>query len=47
VAPRTFAGDDGQSGTGTLIVDAFEVHVPKANYGLTMIRDGVVVELKE
>ncbi len=34
------------AGNWTIVVDAFEVHLNKANYTLTMIRDGVVVKLK-
>ena len=34
------------AGNWTIVVDAFEVHLNKANYSLTMIRDGVVVKLK-
>lgn len=34
------------AGNWTVLVDAFEVHLNKANYKLTMIRDGVTVRLK-
>ena len=46
-SPERVTIDNPAPGKWTLIVDAFEVHLPKANYSLTMIRDGVVVKLKE
>jgi hypothetical protein len=34
------------AGTWTIVVDAFEVHLQKANYKLTVVRDGTLVKLQ-
>jgi hypothetical protein len=45
-SPERVTVDKPAAGDWTVVVDAFEVHLPKANYTLTMMRDGVVVKLK-
>jgi hypothetical protein len=45
-SPERVTINDPASGNWTIVVDAFEVHLQKANYSLTMIRDGVVVKLR-
>lgn len=46
VSPERVTVDKPAAGDWTVVVDAFEVHLPKTSYTLTMMRDGVFVKLK-
>jgi hypothetical protein len=45
-SPERVTIDKPAAGNWTIVVDAFEVHLQKANYSLTMLRDGVLVKLR-